>query len=88
MKFSQHVTEKLCKEKVSFFTLFIPDDDDDNNNKLHFNICKEILVKSDSNHRYDQVPKLVETGHEGKVTILLNQQCELTELLLTTNRTS
>ena len=55
---------------------------------LHCNLCKEMGVASDNSHWYDQVPKLVEIGHEGKVTILWNQQCELTELLLTTNRTS
>ena len=37
--------------------------------KLHFNICKEI-----DKQRYDHVPKLVETCHEGKVTIVWNQQ--------------
>jgi len=35
-----------------------------------------------------RVPKSVETIHDGKVTTLCNQQCELTELFLTINRTS
>jgi len=39
--------------------------------ELHFKICKEIGVKLDNKHRYDHVPKLVETGHEGKVTVLI-----------------
>ena len=56
--------------------------------QIHCNICKEIGVKLDNKHRYDHVPKLVQTGHAGKVTILWNQQCELTELLLTVNRTA
>ena len=42
--------------------------------KLHFNICKEIGVKLDNKHWYDHVPKSVKTSHEGKVTILWNQQ--------------
>jgi hypothetical protein len=44
-------------------------DDDDNNN----------------NNNNNNVPQSVETIHEGKVTILWNQQ--LTELSLTINRT-
>ena len=35
--------------------------------ELHFNTCKEIWVQSDNEQRYDHVPKLVETGHGGKV---------------------
>jgi len=42
--------------------------------RLHFNICKEIGVKLDDKHRYDHVPKSVETSYEGMVTILWNQQ--------------
>ena len=41
-----------------------------------FNICKEIGVKLDNNHWYERVPKLVETSHEGKVTILWNLQVQ------------
>ena len=44
--------------------------------ELHFNICKEMGVKLDSEHWYDHVLKSVETGHEGKVTILWNQQVQ------------
>jgi hypothetical protein len=60
-----------------------PDDDDDNNNnnnrhdsvcaEVNFNICKELGVKLNTKHRYDHAPKLVETDHEDKVTILGNQ---------------
>ena len=38
--------------------------------------------------RYDHISKSVDPSHEGKVTVLWNQQCELTELFLTINRTS
>jgi hypothetical protein len=38
--------------------------------EMHFNICKEIGVKLDDEHWCDYVPKAVETGHKGKVTIL------------------
>jgi len=31
-------------------------------------------VKLDNKHRYDNVPKSAETSHEGKVTVLWNQQ--------------
>ena len=41
---------------------------------LHFNICKKIEVELDNKHWYDHVPKSFETSHEGKVTILWNQQ--------------
>ena len=37
-------------------------------------ICKELGIKLDNEHRYDHVPKSVETSHEGKVTTLWNQQ--------------
>ena len=37
--------------------------------KLHFNIGKEIGVKSENEHWHDHVPKSVETSHEVKVTI-------------------
>ena len=42
--------------------------------ELHFNICWEIGVKLDNKHWYDHAPKSVETSHEGRVTILWNQQ--------------
>jgi len=35
--------------------------------QLHFNLCKEIGLKLDNKSSYDHVPKLVATGHEGKV---------------------
>ena len=40
------------------------DDDDDNNNNNNNNNNKEIGVKLDNEHRYDHVPKCVETSHE------------------------
>ena len=55
--------------------------------QLHFNICKELEVKSDSKHLYEQVTKLVETRNEGKVTLLCYQKCKTTEPSLTINRT-
>jgi len=48
--------------------------------ELHFNICKEIGVKLYNEHWGDHVPKSVKKSHEGKVTILWNQQVQ-------TNRT-
>jgi hypothetical protein len=53
--------------------------------QLHFKICKGLWVIL---HWYEHIPNLVETSHEGTVTILWNQQLELTELFLTINRTS
>jgi hypothetical protein len=41
--------------------------------QLHFNICKELGVKLDSELWYEHVPKSVETSQAGKVTILWNQ---------------
>jgi hypothetical protein len=35
--------------------------------QLHFNICKEIRVKLDNKHLYENVLKSVEIIHEGKV---------------------
>jgi len=37
-------------------------------------LYKEIGVKLDNEHWYDDVAKSVKTSHEGKVTILWNQQ--------------
>jgi hypothetical protein len=34
-------------------------DDDGDSNKLHFNICRAIGMKSDNEHRYEHVSKLV-----------------------------
>ena len=42
--------------------------------QLQYNICKEMLVQLDTKHRYEHVPKSVETTQGGKVTILWNQQ--------------
>jgi len=44
--------------------------------QLHFNICKETAVQLDKKHRYEHVPKSVETGQGGKVTLLWNQQVQ------------
>ena len=41
--------------------------------------------KLDNIEWYDHVSKLVETGREGKITVLWSQKCEPTELLLTIN---
>ena len=40
--------------------------------QLHFNMCKEVGIELENKHRYDHVPKSVETSHEGKVTIFWN----------------
>jgi len=44
--------------------------------QLHFNICKETAVQLDKKHRYEHVPKSIETSQGGKVTILRNQQVQ------------
>ena len=44
--------------------------------QLHFNICKETGVQLDKKHWYEHVPKSVETGQGGNVTILWNQQVQ------------
>ena len=44
--------------------------------QLHFNICKETGVQLDKNHWYEHIPKYVEKGQGGKVTILWNQQVQ------------
>jgi hypothetical protein len=44
--------------------------------QLHFNICKELGVKLDSERWYEHVPKSVETRQVGKVTILWNQHAQ------------
>ena len=38
--------------------------------ELRSDIRKEMGVKLDNEQLHDHVPKLVETGHEGKVTML------------------
>jgi hypothetical protein len=44
--------------------------------QIHFNICKETGVQLDKKQWYEHVPKSVVTNHEGKVTILWNQQVQ------------
>jgi len=44
--------------------------------QLRFNICKETGVQLDKKHGYEHVPKSVETGQGGNVTILWNQQVQ------------
>ena len=46
------------------------------NAQLHFNTCKETGVQLDKKHWYEHVPKSVETGQQGNVTILWNQQVQ------------
>ena len=48
-------------------------------------MCKEMGVKFDNEHWYEHVPKLVEISHEGKVTLIWNQQMQ-TESSITINR--
>jgi hypothetical protein len=43
---------------------------------LHFNICKETGVQLDKKHKYEHVPKSVQTGQGGNVTILWNQHVQ------------
>jgi hypothetical protein len=38
--------------------------------QMHFNICKELGVKLDSELWYEHVPKSVETSQVGRVIIL------------------
>jgi hypothetical protein len=52
---------------------------------LHFNICNETGVKLDNEHWYGLVPKLVETSHEGKVTVLCNQQVQTDRTIANSN---
>jgi hypothetical protein len=42
----------------------------------HFNVCKEIWIKLNNEHLYDHAPKSDKTSHEGKVTMLWNQQVQ------------
>ena len=44
--------------------------------QLHFIICKETWVQLDKKHWYEHIPKSVETGQVGNVTILWNQQVQ------------
>ena len=42
----------------------------------HFNICKETGVQLDKKHWYEHIPKSVETGQRGNITILWNEQVQ------------
>jgi hypothetical protein len=44
--------------------------------QLHFDICKETGVQLYKKHWYEHVPKSIETGQGGKVTILWSQQVQ------------
>jgi len=44
--------------------------------QLHFNKCKETGVQLDKKNWYEQVPKSVEAGQAGNVTILWNRQVQ------------
>jgi len=44
--------------------------------QLHFDICKEVRVRLDSEHWSEHVPKSVEKSHETKVNILRNQHVQ------------
>lgn len=50
--------------------------------QLHFNICKEVRVRLDSEHWNEHAPKSVEPSHEG------TNRCKPTEPFLTLNWTS
>jgi len=50
--------------------------------QLHFNICKETRVQLDKKHWYEHVPKSVETGLRGNITILWNQQVQADRTIL------
>jgi hypothetical protein len=56
--------------------------------QLHFTICKETGLKLDKEQWHERVSKLVETSHEGKVTILWNQQVNTDRTLITMKRTA
>ena len=47
-----------------------------------------VLGNSGTVRQCGHVPKLVETGHDGTVAILWNDQCKLTERSLTVNWTA
>jgi hypothetical protein len=49
--------------------------------QLHFNICKETGVQLDKKHWYEHVPKSVETGQGGNITILWNQQVQTDRII-------
>jgi len=49
--------------------------------QLHFNTCKETRVQLDKKHWYEHVPKSLETGQGGNVTILWNQQVQTDRII-------
>ena len=53
--------------------------------ELHFNLREELWVKLYNEHSYQYVPRSVQTGHSGKVTILWNQQ-EQTDRTIPNNK--
>jgi len=53
--------------------------------QLHFNICKEIRVKLENKHWYDNVPNSGEKSREAKVTILWNNQVR-TDRIISNNK--
>jgi hypothetical protein len=48
----------------------------------HFNICKETGIQWNKKHWYEHVPKPAETGQEGSVTLLWNQQFQTDRTIL------
>ena len=44
--------------------------------QLQFNVCKKIRMKLDIEYWYERVSKVVQTGREGKVTVLWNQRVQ------------
>jgi hypothetical protein len=61
----------VCLRNISVDTLHKGGTEDNNNNN---NNNKKIGVKLDNEHKYDHVPKCVETSREAKVTLFWNQQ--------------
>jgi hypothetical protein len=54
--------------------------------QLHFNICKELGVKLDSELWYEHVPKSVETSQVGKITTILWNQHVQTDRTIPNNK--
>ena len=55
--------------------------------QLHFNVCKETGVQLNKKHRYEHVPKSVETSQGGKEPYCGINKYKLTEPSPTTNQT-
>ena len=51
--------------------------------QLHYNICKEMVVQLDTKHRYEHVPKSVETTQGERAPYCGISKYGRTELLLT-----